>query len=249
MERVAIITGGAQGIGKGIAKTLLEMKLTVIILDKDKTAGKATEKEFHPFGKIQFIATDISDESEIKKAIQSVIKEFKRIDFLINNAGFMNRKSIENLTLKEWNEVLNVNLTSIFLCAKYSVKQLRKNKGCIVNISSTRALMSEPNTESYSATKGGIVALTHALAISLGPEVRVNCISPGWIDVNEWKKPELRHETKLTAANKKQHPVGRVGTPEDVASLVKFLISDEAGFITGSNFTVDGGMTRKMIYV
>lgn len=249
MERVAIITGGAQGIGKCIAKTLLDGKLRVIILDKDKAAGNATVKEFHPFGEIEFIAVNLANEKEIKTAISRVIKIYKRIDVLINNAGFMIRKSILQLSLSEWNEVIKVNLTSMFLCSKYCVKQLRKTTGSIINISSTRALMSEPNTESYSATKGGIVALTHALAISLGPEIRVNCVSPGWIDVNEWQKPKTRHKTELTTEDNEQHPVGRVGKPEDIASLVKFLISDEAGFITGANFVVDGGMTRKMIYV
>ena len=118
----------------------------------------------------------------------------------------------------------------------------------MVNIASTRGLMSEPDTEAYSASKGGIIALTHALAISLGPAVRVNCISPGWIEVSEWKKQGQRHAPDLRPEDQAQHPAGRVGRPEDVASLVMYLLSEEAGFITGANFVLDGGMTRKMIY-
>ncbi len=109
--------------------------------------------------------------------------------------------------------------------------------------------MSEPNTEAYSVSKGGILALTHALAISLGPDIRVNCISPGWIEVSEWKKQAIRQKPKLSEGDHQQHPVGRVGKPEDIASLVLYLASNEASFITGENFIVDGGMTRKMIYL
>jgi NAD(P)-dependent dehydrogenase (short-subunit alcohol dehydrogenase family) len=109
--------------------------------------------------------------------------------------------------------------------------------------------MSEANTEAYSASKGGLVALTHALAVSLGPEVRVNCVSPGWIDVSAWKKRSRASQAALSEADHKQHPAGRVGRPEDIAALVAWLVSDEAGFVTGANYAVDGGMTRKMIYV
>jgi NAD(P)-dependent dehydrogenase (short-subunit alcohol dehydrogenase family) len=136
-----------------------------------------------------------------------------------------------------------------FLCAKHALPYLKEQKGVIINIASTRSLMSEPNTEAYSASKGGIVALTHAMAASLGPDIRVNCISPGWIDVSEWRKRSLRHKGELTAADHAQHLAGRVGVPSDVAELALFLASPEASFITAANFIVDGGMTRKMIYV
>jgi NAD(P)-dependent dehydrogenase (short-subunit alcohol dehydrogenase family) len=248
-NKIALITGGAQGIGRSIGKNLLEQKIIVVVADSDAEAGKNIVKEYSAYGEIHFVKTDIADETSVKKLITEIIKKYSRLDYLINNAGIMVRKSIEKLSLKEWNKVIGVNLTGAFLCSKYAAPQLRKHKGAIINIASTRALMSEANTESYTASKGGIAALTHALAISLGPDIRVNCISPGWIEVAEWKKPSARHKPKHSEADLSQHPAGRVGTPDDIASLVSYLISAQATFITGSNFIVDGGMTRKMIYV
>jgi NAD(P)-dependent dehydrogenase (short-subunit alcohol dehydrogenase family) len=192
---------------------------------------------------------DVSDEAAVKTVIKETIASFRRLDTLINNAGIFISKPLSKLSLAEWNRVLGVNLTGAFLCAKYAAQHLAKSKGSIVNIASTRALMSEPDTEAYSASKGGIVALTHALALSLGPDVRVNCISPGWIDVSGWKKRRTARAARLSEMDHKQHPAGRVGRPEDIASLAAYLISPEAGFITGADFVVDGGMTRKMIYV
>ncbi|MDR3478457.1 MAG: SDR family oxidoreductase [Gammaproteobacteria bacterium] len=249
MTQVALVTGAAQGIGKAIAKHFLEQNIKVVVADSDKQAGKETVKEFSPFGDLTFVPTQISNEADVKNLIRSVIKTHGRLDYLINNAGIMVRKPIEKLSLKEWNDVIGVNLTGVFLCCKYAAPFLKKTKGAIINIASTRALMSEPNTESYSASKGGIVALTHALAMSLGPDVRVNSISPGWIEVDDWKKSSKRHTPKHTQADLDQHPVGRVGRPEDIASLAFYLASFQAGFITGENFVVDGGMTHKMIYV
>jgi NAD(P)-dependent dehydrogenase (short-subunit alcohol dehydrogenase family) len=162
-----------------------------------------------------------------------------RLDALICNAGVMVRKPIADLTLAEWTRVLTTNLTSIFLLVRATEDLLRAAHGAIVTVASTRARMSEPDTESYSATKGGIVALTHALAVSLGPAVRANCVSPGWIDVRGEQLRPVDHE---------QHPAGRVGKPEDIAALVAWLVGPESGFVTGAEFVVDGGMTRKMIY-
>ena len=153
------------------------------------------------------------------------------------------------LTLQEWNKVLAVNLTGAFLCAKYAARHLKEAKGSIINICSTRAQMSEPNTEAYTASKGGIYALTHAMAVSLGPEVRVNSISPGWIDVSMNKKSSIRKPEKLTGMDHLQHPAGRVGQGEDIARMIEFLMAPKNNFITGQNFVVDGGMTKKMIYV
>jgi NAD(P)-dependent dehydrogenase (short-subunit alcohol dehydrogenase family) len=248
-KRVAIVTGGGQGIGKAIAQKFLENHISVVIAEIDESAGKETEEEYLSLGEIKFIKTDVSKEEEVKNMVEETVNTFGKINYLINNAGIGINKHISELTLEEWNRVLGVNLTGAFLCSKYAYPYLKKEKGVIINIASTRAFMSEPNTEAYSASKGGIYALTHALAISLGPDIRVNCISPGWIEVSEWKKKSLRKPAELTELDHKQHPAGRVGRPEDIASLVLYLISDEAGFITGANFIVDGGMTRKMIYL
>jgi NAD(P)-dependent dehydrogenase (short-subunit alcohol dehydrogenase family) len=176
----------------------------------------------------------------VRNCIARVVKRFGRLDALVNNAGLANAHAgpIEKLPLAEWNRRLGVNLTGAFLMAKHAAPHLRRARGAIVNIASTRALQSEPDTEPYAASKAGLVGLTHALALSLGPEVRVNCISPGWI----------AHE-RVRKKDHAQHPVGRVGRGEDVAELVAYLISDAAGFVTGQNFVIDGGMTKKMIYV
>ena len=247
---VAIITGGGQGIGKGIARHFVRSGMKVVVAEIDAEAGKEAEAEYAPLGIIRFVETDVADEAMVRKTIARTIDEFGRIDMLINNAGIATAVSgpPETLSIETWNRVLAVNLTGAFLCAKHAAPHLRERKGSIVNIASTRALMSEPNTEAYAASKGGIVSLTHALAMSLAPEIRVNCISPGWIDVSEWKKRSRAHKADLTKEDEEQQPVGRVGSPEDVAALALFLCSPEASYITGVNYVVDGGMTRKMIY-
>ena len=246
-NKVAIVTGGAQGIGKGITKQLLTSGATVIVADSDKRAGKVLAQEYHSLGNIIFIEADVSAERDVKQVIEQSVKLCKRLDFIVNNAGISVFKPLDKLSLSEWQHILGVNLSSVFLFAKYGARYLQKAHGAMVNIASTRALMSEPDTEAYAASKGGIVALTHALAISLGPQVRVNCISPGWIETRDWQAS--KHSVKHTAADKAQHPVGRVGTPEDIASMAAYLLSNAASFITGQNFVIDGGMVRKMIYV
>jgi NAD(P)-dependent dehydrogenase (short-subunit alcohol dehydrogenase family) len=248
--RVAIITGGGQGIGKGTARYFVRSGIKVVVAEIDAEAGKETEAEYAPLGIIRFVETDVADEAMVQKTVARTIDTFGRIDIVINNAGIATAVSgpPERLNIETWNRVLAVNLTGAFLCAKHAAPHLRERKGSIVNISSTRALMSEPNTEAYAASKGGIVSLTHALAMSLAPEIRVNCISPGWIDVSEWKKRTRAHKAPLTKEDEEQQPVGRVGSPDDIAALALFLCSSEASYITGVNYVVDGGMTRKMIY-
>jgi NAD(P)-dependent dehydrogenase (short-subunit alcohol dehydrogenase family) len=236
-KKVAIVTGGAQGIGRATALYLQQKNYQVVSAD--------VEAFEHPG--LHFVKADASSETDVQRLIHETAEKYERIDVLVNNVGIGINKPIAELTLEEWNRVLAVNLSSIFLCAKYAEAYLRQAKGAIVNIASSRALMSEANTEAYSASKGGVVALTHALAVSLGPDVRVNCISPGWIETGEWQNEP--REVKHSDADKGQHLVGRVGRPDDIAAMVYYLLSEESGFISGQNFVIDGGMTKKMIYV
>jgi NAD(P)-dependent dehydrogenase (short-subunit alcohol dehydrogenase family) len=247
-DRVAIVTGGAQGIGKSITTLFLKKGAAVIVADNDEEAGKEIVSELKLLGKIIFVKTDVAEKDDVKNVINTTLKKCKRLDFLINNAGVTVVKPLDKLSLEEWNSIIGINLTSIFLFSKYAAPHLQVTHGAIVNMASTRAFMSEPDTEAYAATKGGIVALTHALAISLGPEIRVNCISPGWIEVADAKKKSKRKVVKHSEVDKAQHPVGRVGKPEDIAAMAAYLVSSESSFVTGQNFIVDGGMTRKMIY-
>jgi NAD(P)-dependent dehydrogenase (short-subunit alcohol dehydrogenase family) len=247
--RVALITGGGQGIGKCVARRFLRAGCGVVLAELDDEAGLETQAELARLGRVLHVQTDVAEEPAVVHAVQTAVDRMGRIDFLVNNAGIMRGVRLEMLSYEDWNRVLAVNLGGAFLFAKYALPHLRRARGAIVNIASTRALMSEPHTEAYSASKGALVALTHALAVSLGPEVRVNCVSPGWIDVSGWKKLSARREVRRSERDASQHPAGRVGAPEDVAEMTFFLCSPACGFITGQNIVVDGGMSRRMIYV
>lgn len=244
MKKVVLVTGAGRGIGRGIAERLVAAGYGVVIADIDGEAAGKVAEELGAAGTALPLAVDVADEAAVAGMIGTVMARFGRLDALVNNAGIAapHRGPVEQLALDDWNRLIGTNLTGVFLCCKHAIPHLRHSNGAIVNIASTRALQSEPHTEAYAASKGGVVALTHALAVSLGPAIRVNCISPGWIDVTEGKG-------KLTPEDHAQHPAGRVGRPEDIAEMALFLISRGAGFVTGQNFVVDGGMTRRMIYV
>ncbi|MBX6394445.1 MAG: SDR family oxidoreductase [Alicyclobacillaceae bacterium] len=251
-QRVVLITGGGQGIGRVLSESFAREGAVVYIADIDREAGSEWEAHLKSLGfPVHYIPTDIADPNQVKDLLAQIGADRGKLDVLCNNAGIMISKPIDQLDIAEWDRVIHVNLRGAFLCAKYAVPWMRKaGGGAIVNIASTRALMSEPHTEAYSASKGGILALTHALAVSLGPDhIRVNAVSPGWIDTTPWQKSSARQPATLTPEDHAQHPVGRVGIPEDVAKAVLFLASRDAEFITGTNLVVDGGMTIKMIYV
>ncbi len=230
--KLALVTGGARGIGAAIAARLAAEGWGVIAADRDPLPA--------PTARVRAVRCDVTDEEAVAAMISDIRAEVGKLHALVCNAGIMVRKPLGLLSLAEWSRVLATNLTSTFLLVRAAEDLLRAAHGAVVTIASTRAHMSEPHTESYAASKGGLVALTHALAVSLGPAVRVNCVSPGWIDT---------HGEALSEGDHAQHPAGRVGRPEDVASLVAWLVGPESGFVTGSEFIVDGGMTRKMIYV
>lgn len=236
---MALVTGAANGIGRATALHLLENGWSVAALDRRKR-GMARIFAAHARHTLT-IEGDVADGATAGRAVQGALKRFGRLDAVVSNAGMMIRKPIAKLTLQDWHRVLDVNLTAAFLFARAAEKPLRRARGAIVTIASTRAVMSERNTESYAASKGGLVALTHALALSLGPDVRVNCVSPGWIETGDY--------AKLRRIDHAQHPAGRVGKVDDVARMVAFLLDAKAsGFVTGANFVLDGGMTRKMMY-
>ncbi|PVZ16197.1 NAD(P)-dependent dehydrogenase, short-chain alcohol dehydrogenase family [Pseudomonas sp. URIL14HWK12:I9] len=243
--RVALVTGAARGIGLGVAAWLICEGWRVALADIDQARGQKVAQALGD--RAMFIALDVADESQAAAAVEQTMARFGRLDALVNNAAIADPHSrpLEHLTLAHWNRVLAVNLTGAMLLARHAVPYLRVRNGAIVNIASTRAVQSEPDSEAYAASKGGLVALTHALAVSLGPEIRVNAVSPGWIDVRD--NAERRAEP-LSAADHAQHPAGRVGTVEDVAALVAWLLSAQASFVTGQAWQIDGGMARKMIY-
>lgn len=202
------------------------------------------------------VRADVAHENQVAKTFETIRNwissagETDGIDLLVSNAGIANPVSgpIEQLDLKKWQAWQDSHVTGAFLMVRSAVPLLRKSKGAIIFMASTRALQSEPHTEAYAAAKGALCAMTHALAISLGPDIRVNAILPGWIETRPWAKVEARETVKHRDIDKEQHPAGRVGEPTDIAATVSFLASDGAKFINGQQIAVDGGMTRKMVY-
>ena len=242
-NKIVIVTGAAKGIGKSIAQAYAAEGAKLALLDKDAKDLDQTEKQIRDSGAEVFSQiVDLTQPDAIIKAFDQIKKIFGTIDILINNAGLGRSKSPYELDIEDWDYVLNTNLRGTFICSREAAKVMRENGGgSIVNMASTRALMSEPDTEAYAASKGGILALTHALAISLGKDkIIVNAISPGWIETGDY--------SALKSSDHQQHPSGRVGQPEDISRACLFLTNPENNFITGTNFVIDGGMTRKMIY-
>ncbi len=251
VEKKAAITGGAQGIGKAIALAFADKGYEVCIADVDPEAGAEAIQELRERGhEGYFMQVDVGKESDVERWFLWIESELGHIDVLINNAGIARNAPMLELPLASFDEVLGVNLRGAFACSQLAAKLMkRQGSGAIIHMASTRGLMSEPNTEAYAASKGGLLALTHAMAVSLGPYgIRVNAISPGWIETADWQKTSERRTPVHSERDRLQHPVGRVGKPEDVAAACLYLAGDSAGFITGQNLVIDGGMTVKMIY-
>jgi NAD(P)-dependent dehydrogenase (short-subunit alcohol dehydrogenase family) len=242
-NKIVVVTGAGKGIGISIAQAYAAEGARLALLDRDAEDLHQTENQIRESGAEVFSqVVDLTQPDGIVSVFDQVKKMFGRIDILINNAGLGKSKSPYELDIEDWDYVLNTNLRGTFICSREAAKVMRENGGgSIVNIASTRALMSEPDTEAYAASKGGILALTHAMAISLGKDkIMVNAISPGWIETGDY--------SALKPSDHRQHPAGRVGQPEDISRACLFLTNPENNFITGTNFVIDGGMTRKMIY-
>lgn len=242
-DKVVIVTGAGKGIGRCIAQTFARNGAIVVIAEKDYNLGSDTEKSIRVSGGIAtFIQTDVSRPRDIEELIRKTVNLIGKIDILINNAGVSKWNTPYDLIVEEWDDIINTNLRSVFLCSREAAKIMRANGGgSIVNIASTRAFMSEPNSEAYAASKGGIVALTHALAASFSIDhVQVNCISPGWIETGDY--------SQLREVDHSQHFSGRVGKPDDIANACLYLTGNGNNFINGANIIIDGGMTRRMIY-
>jgi NAD(P)-dependent dehydrogenase (short-subunit alcohol dehydrogenase family) len=248
--KVVAVTGGAQGIGRAVALRFAGAGYAVSIADPDAAAGRETARMVEDAGvKCLFVRTDVGVPAQIANWVARTVKGLGCPDALVNNAGIGRRAPFLQLKAKDFDRVISVNLRGTFLCSQGFARHMkRRHRGVIVNIASTRAYMSEAGTEAYTASKGAIVALTHGMAISLGPlGIRVNSVSPGWIETRDWQYPPSAKNVVHSRRDRLQHPVGRVGKPGDIAEACFYLV-EQAGFMTGQNLTIDGGMTVKMIY-
>jgi len=249
--KVVAVTGGAQGIGRAIALRFAAAGYAVSITDPDDKAGVEAAAKIEQAGaQGLYVPADVSQAEQIERWIEQTIEQLGCPSVLVNNAGIGRRAPFLELTTTDFDRVIAVNLRGTFLCSQAVARRMvgQRLGGAIINIASTRAFMSEPGTEAYTASKGGIVALTHAMAISLGTHgIRVNCISPGWIETRDWQYTPRAQRPEHSERDRLQHPVGRVGRPGDIADAC-FFIAEQATFMTGQNITLDGGMSVKMIY-
>lgn len=245
IKPAVVVTGGGQGIGRATAELFRqEGRWQVVAVDIDQEALDELDPEIWTY------RLDVADGSAVDEFGQWLATRTEVVGVLVNNAGVGYRRPIREAERAEFERVLAVDLVAPYWMTRALLPLLERAHGAaVINIASTRALMSEPHTEAYSAAKGGILALTHALAISLAPErIRVNAISPGWILSEPWQKANRRSQPPLSEADRVQHPSGRVGVPTDIARAVRFLADPANDFINGTNLIVDGGMTVKMIY-
>lgn len=239
--KTVIVTGAAQGIGRSVATHFAKAGANVVIADLEHDLGVQLAGELQKEGySAIFAETDVRSEESVTQLMEMAAARFGEIHILINNAGKGKWISPLELSLEDWDDIINTNLRSVFLCSREAAKRMNSG-GAIINLASTRAVMSEPNSESYAATKGGILALTHALASSFSElNITVNSISPGWIETGDYDA--------LRPSDHAQHFSNRVGKPDDIARACLYLANPENNFITGTDLTIDGGMTKKMIY-
>lgn len=241
-DRVAIITGGARGIGKKISQTFLKEGASVYIFDVNEEEGARTVGELQPAydGKVIFFKVDITDEKSVEQSIEKIIEAEGRIDILVNNAGITRDNLILRMSLEDWKKVIDINLTGAFICSKHTVKYMVKNRsGKIINISSIVGVHGNAGQSNYSSSKAGIIGLTKTLARELaGRNILVNAIAPGYIETEMTKKLSDKIKEKLM----EQIPTGRLGSVDDVAKTALFLASDDSNYITGTVINLDGGM-------
>lgn len=240
-NKTVVITGAAQGIGRSVATHFAKAGANVVIADIEHDLGVQLAGELQKEGySAIFIETDVRSEENVRQTMEMAASRFGGLHILINNAGKAKWISPLELSLEDWDDIIQTNLRSAFLCSREAAK-LMKSGGAIINLASTRAVMSEPNSEGYAASKGGILALTHALASSFSElNITVNSISPGWIETGDYDA--------LRPSDHAQHFSNRVGKPDDIARACLYLANPENDFITGTDLTIDGGMTKKMIY-
>ena len=249
-DTTLLITGAGNGIGRATLMHFAGKGWKVIGLDKDAEA-LAELRDALPREKALLLTCDVGKEGEVAKAFERIAEwlDGQPLHCLVNNSGIADPYCgpLEDVALADWQAWIDASLTAAFLVSRAALPHLRRaDSASIANISSTRAVMSEPESFAYAAAKGGIDALTHSMAVTLGPKIRVNAIRPGWIETGPWQKSASRSHPEHRDKDRDQHPVGRIGTPEDIAGAVDYLHG--AGFVTGQHLNVDGGMTVKMIY-
>ncbi len=246
-DKVAIVTGSTKGIGEGVARVFSREGAKVVVVSRNQAEGERIASELgEAEGRALFIRTDVTTKDSILNLIHQTMEAFGKIDILVNNAGYHISKNVEVTSEDEWEFIMNTNLRSVFLCCKYAIPYLRKTKGTIINMSSMVGLVGQPNAGAYSATKGGIIAMSRGMAIDFARDgIRVNTICPGWIEtplVEDWfgQQPDPQASRAYIYD---QHPLGRIGTSEECGYAALYLASEESSFVTGTTLNIDGGIT------
>ena len=248
--RVVLVTGAGNGIGRGIAQAVLGAGGSVAIADRDQEALDACLADWQAGLRAMAVNMDVTCADSVQAGLAHVLARFGRLDALVNNAGVADPHlpPLDAASWQDWQRGLS-SLHGAFLCCRTALPALRgSGHGAVLNIASTRAHQSEPHSEAYAAAKGGLLAFSHALAVSEGPAVRVNAITPGWVETAAWQAPSRQALPQHRPIDHAQHPAGRIGSPTDIGALAVFLLSDLSGFVTGQEFIADGGMSRKMLY-